>query len=160
MTKYLIVKCAELGDQYECDADREPMFLVDDWKDWFDKNHPIYRFEVYKFVDDEEAELVKSYEEALDEGMALYFWNIDDNHEEVEPTVVARYKGYNRNKKVPDKVWKVFRQGAYWSDGDEKDEEEFKCDLECGGFVAWEDKKHKKYWAYGHYEDGRYDLGY
>lgn len=156
MTKYLIVKCKELGDQYECDADREPMFLVDDWEDWFAKNHPTYLFEVYKFVDDKEATLEKTYDEALDEGMALYFWNMDDNFEEVAPTVIAHYKDYDRNKKVPNKVWKVFRQDA----DDEFTEKEFKNDLKCQGFTTWEDKEHKKYWVYGYYADGRYCLGY
>ena len=42
MTKYLIVKCKELGDQFECDADREPMFLVDDWGEWFYVNEETY----------------------------------------------------------------------------------------------------------------------
>ena len=160
MTKYLIVKCTELGDQYECDADREPMFLVDDWEDWFQKNHPTYRFEVYKFVDEEEATFEKMYDEVEDEGMALYFWNMDDDHEEVPPTVIAHYRDYNRYKKVPDKVWSIFRQGAYWADGDEMTEEQFTNDLRCSGYTSWDDKKHKKYWVYGHYTDGRYNLGY
>ena len=160
MTKYLIVKCTELGDQFECDADREPMFLVDDWEDWFNKNHPTYRFEVYKFVDDNEATLEKTYDEVMDAGMALYFWNMDDDHEEVAPTVVAHYKDYTRNKKVPDKVWKIFRQGAYWADGDEFTEQDFKNDLRSSGYVSWDDKEHKKFWVYGYYADGRYCLGY
>ena len=160
MTKYLIVKCEELGDQFECDANREPMFLVDDWKDWFNKNHPTYQFEVYKFVDDNKATLEKTYDEAMDEGMALYFWNMDDDHEEVAPTVVARYKNYDRKKKVPNKVWKIFRQGAYWADGDEFTEQNFKDDLRSCGYVSWDDKEHKKYWVYGYYADGRYCLGY
>ncbi len=161
MTKYLIVKCEELGDQYECDADREPMFLVDDWKDWINKNHPTYPFEVYKFVDEEEATLEKTYYEALDEGMALYYWdNDEEDHEAIAPTVIAHYKDYDRNKKVPDKVWKIFRQGAYWDDGDEFTEKDFKNDLKCCGWAAWLDKEYKKYWVYGHYADGRYDLGY
>lgn len=159
MTKYLIVKCTELADQYECDADREPMFLVDDWEDWFNKNHPTYRFEVYKFVDEEEATIEKLYSEALDEGMALYFWNTDDNNEEVPPTVIAHYKNYSRDKKVPDKVWKVFRQGAYCGD-DKYTEKEFKNDLRCCGYASWNDKENKKFWVYGYYADGRYCLGY
>ena len=134
MTKYLIVKCKELGDQFECDADREPMFLVDDWGEWFNKNHPTYQFEVYKYM--------------------------DDDHEEVAPTVVAHYKNYDRKKKVPDKVWKIFRQGAYWADGDEFTEKDFKNDLRSCGYVSWDDKEHKKYWVYGYYADGRYCLGY
>ena len=161
MTKYLIVKCEELGDQYECDADREPMFLVDDWEEWYNKNNPTYWFEVYKFVDDEEAELIKQYDDSMNEGMALYYWDNDEvDHEDVAPTVIARYKDYGRHSTVPEKVWKVFRQGAYWSDGDEMTEEQFKKDLKSCGYTSWIDKEYKKYWVYGHYTDGRYDLGY
>ena len=160
MVKYLIMKCEELFDQYECDAAREPMFLVDDWEKWYHDNLPSYKFEVYEFVDDKECTLKKSYEESMDYGMALYFWDTDDNHEEVAPTVIAHYKNYDRNKKVPDKVWEVFRQGAYWADGDEYTEEEFKNDLKGSGYASWDDKEHQKYWVYGHYEDGRYCLGY
>lgn len=160
MTKYLIVKCEPLSDQYECDCDRKPMFLVDDWADWFEKNHPTYPFEVYKCVDEEEATLEKAYDEALENGMALYFWNTDDDHGEVAPTVIAHYKDYDRYSKVPDEVWKVFRQGAYWADDDEMTEEEFERDLDCSGFASWEDKEHKKFWVYGDYADGRYCWGY
>lgn len=34
MGKYLIVRCVDLNDQYECDADRTPLVLVDDYIDW------------------------------------------------------------------------------------------------------------------------------
>ena len=147
MTKYLIVKCKELGDQFECDCDREPMFLVDDWKDWFQKNRPTYQFEVYKFVDDNEATLEKTYEEVMDEGMALYFWNMDDDHEEVAPTVIAHYKDYDRD-------YSKEHLDTFITEND------FKNDLRSCGYVSWDDKEHKKYWVYGHYADGRYDLGY
>ena len=161
MTKYLIVKCTELGDPFECDADREPMFLVDDWEKWFQENHPTYRFEVYKFVDNEEAELVKQYEDYVDEGMALFYWDNDvEDHEEVAPTVIARYKDYDRHSLVPEKVWKVFRQGAYWSDGEEFTEKEFKDDLKNCGYACWCDEAQEKFWVYGYYADGRYCLGY
>lgn len=160
MKKYLIMKCEELDDQYECDANREPMFLVDDWEEWYRKNHPNYKFEVYEFEDEEECTLVKQYEEAMEKGMALYFWDADDNHEEVAPTVIAHYKDYAYDTKVPDEVWKVFRQGAYWSDGDEFTEKEFKKDLYCQGYASWDDEEHKKYWVYGYYADGRYCVGY
>ena len=159
MVKYLIVKCEELGDQYECDARREPMFLVDDWKEWYQKNLPTYMFEVYKFEDDEECTLVKRYEESMEEGMALYFWGEGENPEAMPPTVIAHYKDYDRHSPVPQKVWSVFRQGAYWCDDEEYTEEDFKKDLKSCGGASWETKEHK-YWVYGHYADGRYSLGY
>lgn len=160
MTKYLIVKCVELNDQYECDADREPMFLVDDWEQWYKDNSPTYQFEVYRFVDDSECELIKTMEDSMDEGMALYFWNMDDDHEEVAPTVVGTYEDYDRKSPVPKRVWSIFRQGAYWADDEEFTEEDFKKDLAASGYASWDDKEHKKYWVYGWYRDNHYCLGY
>lgn len=60
MTKYLIVKCRELHDPFECEFDREAFWLVDDWKKWYKKHTPDYTIEVYKFTGtgDKEAELL------------------------------------------------------------------------------------------------------
>lgn len=32
--KYLVVKCYELHDQWECDADRIPVCMTNDWRKW------------------------------------------------------------------------------------------------------------------------------
>lgn len=40
---YLIVKCNELNDQWECDADREPLRVVIDYSPY-----KKYGYEVYK----------------------------------------------------------------------------------------------------------------
>lgn len=47
MGKYLIVRCIDLNDQYECDADRRPIVLVDNWEEWISA-HPKEHYEVYK----------------------------------------------------------------------------------------------------------------
>lgn len=47
MGKYLIVRCTDLYDQNECDADRRPLVLVDDWEKWVSA-HPKEHYEVYK----------------------------------------------------------------------------------------------------------------
>ena len=47
MDKYLIVRCTDLYDQNECDADRRPLVLVDDWEKWVSA-HPKEHYEVYK----------------------------------------------------------------------------------------------------------------
>ena len=160
MTKYLIMKCEELHDQYECDANREPMFLVDDWEKWYQDNHPDYKFEVYEFVDDKECTVKKGYEESMDYGMALYYWNEGEDYETTFPTVVAKYARADRKTPVPDEVWSIFHQGAYWDDGDKFTVKDFKKDLKSCGIASWLDEKHEKCWVYGHYEDGRYDLNY
>ncbi len=47
--KYLIMKCEELNDQWETDADRIPITMVDDWKKWEKEFKPKWFYEVYEF---------------------------------------------------------------------------------------------------------------
>jgi hypothetical protein len=56
--KFLIVKCKPLNDQWECDADREPMFVCDDWHG-LKLNYP---FEVYGIGDGGVLTYVRDYE--------------------------------------------------------------------------------------------------
>lgn len=56
MAKYLIMKCDELSDQYECDADRSPVCLVDDWAYYNE-----YGYEVYEILKNNTFKLIKSY---------------------------------------------------------------------------------------------------
>ena len=32
--RYLVIKCEELGDGWECDADREPLCVTEDISKW------------------------------------------------------------------------------------------------------------------------------
>ena len=48
---YLIVKCKELDDQWECDCDRTPMCLTDDLSSW-NSNGADYYYEVYEVQPD------------------------------------------------------------------------------------------------------------
>ena len=61
MKQYLIIRCDELGDQWECDAERSPMTLTSDWERWFFDNRPTYQFEVYEF-NGKDFNLVKGYD--------------------------------------------------------------------------------------------------
>lgn len=56
--KYLIVKCVPLDDQWECDADRTPMFITDDWK----RDVPDYPFEVWEIKENYTLKLIRDYE--------------------------------------------------------------------------------------------------
>jgi hypothetical protein len=47
MEKYLIIRCTDLYDQNECDADRRSLILVDDWEKWVSA-HPKEHYEIYK----------------------------------------------------------------------------------------------------------------
>ena len=54
--KYLIVKCKLLNDQFECEADRRPFCLTDDWK----KDRPKKGYyEVYEITPTNKFKLIK-----------------------------------------------------------------------------------------------------
>ena len=66
MKKYLIVKCEPLNDQYECDANRIPLCITEDWKNKaFD-----CEFEVYEI--DEDGNICKRVKEWGDEYQMSY----------------------------------------------------------------------------------------
>lgn len=54
--KYLIIKCTDLEDQYECDADREPICITDDYTDY-----KVYGYEVYEIKTDGSLEKIQNY---------------------------------------------------------------------------------------------------
>ena len=81
MAQYLIVKFEVCSDQNECDGNRVPMFMTDDW----DRDRPEdYDFEVYKLEDDRTFRFIGgsnlgNYDAeqllpAKSEGMALTVW--------------------------------------------------------------------------------------
>ena len=53
---YLVVKCDELCDQYECDADRTPICVTKNYKSY---NRPGY--EIYAILSDGKLKLIKEY---------------------------------------------------------------------------------------------------
>lgn len=65
---YLIMKATPLADQYECNYDREPLRIVETWK-----NYPLPDgCEVYEINPDGSLTCVKQYWEHLETGMRLY----------------------------------------------------------------------------------------
>lgn len=56
--KYLIVKCTELNDQYECDCDRKPIKLVDNYEKYYHK----YGYEIYECFPNGNLKLIQSYD--------------------------------------------------------------------------------------------------
>ena len=56
MKRYLIIKCAELSNTFECDANRTPICLTND----FDKFNR-YGYEIYEVQKNGEFKLIKDY---------------------------------------------------------------------------------------------------
>lgn len=59
---YLIMKCRELDDGWECDADRKPIAITDNWHAWVAIHKPKYPYEVYANFSGK-MHKIKNYEE-------------------------------------------------------------------------------------------------
>ena len=146
---YLIMRCDELYDQYDCDADRTPIAIVEDWKDWA-KNHVTdYNYEVWQY-DGNEFSCIKEYDEPLEEGMALYYWERQEDPEENLPHVIEKYPNATRHTKIPALV-KKYLTNDNMHDIDDS--------LKTCGYITWYDEN-ANYYAYGEYWDNNYLLGY
>lgn len=141
--KYLIIKCDELGDQYECDANRTPITMTDNWMEWYEKTSPDYYFEVYEFKDNKFI-LVKNYETSMEQGMAFVMF---DNDDEDKFTIIERFPNFDRNKPMPKTLRKRALKG-----------EEFDDSLRNCGYVSWFEKD--TLYAYTEYYDNRINTPY
>lgn len=145
---YLIVKCEELGDQYECDANRTPMFMCNSWEDL----RLDYQFDVYELQNDNTFKCIKDYETPMEYGMALYYWGEDDDCETVDPTIIKKWQNRTPDDDIPKKVKKILKDLK--NKGVDIDNWLTSC-----GYITWYDKDNN-YCIYGEYYDNRYALGY
>ena len=150
---YLIVKCEELNDQYETDADRKPICLVNDWEEWFINNKVDYTFEVYEINDNGECVLIKDYNTPANWGMALYYWNINNNYEQISPTIVHKWPNTDKTASIPEEVWTNIKQDTW----DmplicvPMSEERARFYLKELGYVEWYNHENTENWYYGPY---------
>ena len=153
MKVYLIVKCEELNDQYECDADHTPITLTEDWGAWFNEIMPEYTFEVYE-VRDNGFMRIKEYDTHMEEGMSLHYWTKEqaESDERSRPTVVQKWIDATRQDPIPENVYALAKQ---YYDGDD---EAMEWDLSACGNFSWEDDK-GNWWVYGEFFDHWYDMG-
>ena len=138
---FLIVSCTELGDQWECDANREPVCLTENWREWYKMNQPSFRFEVYETQTDNSFKLIKDYEESMEEGMIFGWWDDDEKFH-----IVKKWKDATRKDKVPNIVIKYLK-GSQNTDKSLKN---------CG-YISFE--KNNKWYVYGEYSDSHYPHG-
>ena len=82
--KYLIIECNELGDQWECDADRTPICITENPSEYG------VGYEVWEILSDGTLKKIRDYNKALEEGMALYYWE-DGQEGEEAPTIIEKY---------------------------------------------------------------------
>jgi len=137
--KYLIMKCEELNDQYECDANRIPITMTNDWKTWYEKTKPDYYFEVYEYKNNQFI-CIKNYETSMEHGMALVWY--DDSMPECTFNVITRFPNFDRYTSMPTDLYERALCG-----------EEFDDSLTNCGYVSWAEGD--KYYSYTEYYDNR-----
>ena len=148
---YLIMKCDQLADQYECDVDRTPIALTSDWQTWVKENKPDYLFEVWEYDINNQFTCIKDYEDPMEQGMALYYWAPDEYIHWDSPHVVVKFPNYNRESPIPDIVIKRISTNT--------EKSEVYNRLESRGFIKWYDNE-DNYYVYGEYEDDNYLTGF
>ena len=145
--KYLIMKCTFLGDQYECDADREPVCMTDDPTPYG------YGYEVYEVQDDSSLLRIKEIEDANEEGMALYRWQ-DGTNESDPPEVLMKFPNLTRWTIPLDVLTAVIEKAGF----SEETAEEILAEVICTGAYG---EENDDYWVvFGEYRDNRFDCGY
>ena len=137
MNTYLIVKCEPLGDQWECDANRTPITITDDWHTWYNKNNPQYMFEVYEFIN-QQFQIVKEYDSPMESGMVLISFDMD--MPENEFNIIEKFPNRTRHDKVPKSV-KKYAQNAVEIDNS----------LSNCGYILYDHEI--IYYAYTEYDD-------
>ena len=100
--KYLVVKCNELSDQFECDADRTPICVVDNYADYNKMG-----YEIYEINADGLLTKIREYDTATDEYFS--YCEYDNNSNDWTPKKVVRLKDGDRDavNKTDIKKWKT-----------------------------------------------------
>ena len=142
---YLIVKCEELSDQWECDTDRCPLCLVEDCSKYG------MGYEVYKVLKDGTFQKVKNYDEAIEEGMAVYFWQ--DRKEEDEPTIREKWENMERDTMTKSKIQTLKNKYGFHDTV-----KEILCNIRCSGSHG--ESINDKWYVIGEYRDNIYNKGY
>ncbi len=104
---YLIMKCSELSDQFECDASREPFCLTEEPKQYG------YGFEVYKVKSNNTFELVKEYDVANETGFAIVDWIETDDDENDTAFVIKKYPNLTRETITKSQVKQIKKEFGF-----------------------------------------------
>ena len=147
--KYLVVECRELGDQWECDADRTPILVTDDYSDY-----NSYGYEIYQIEPDGKLKLIREYDSVTDEGFCYCFYDKEDV-EEGYPTKVEKFKKKFTRDTITNSQVKKWKS-AYKLKGTV---EEIISSIHCSGDYS-EETEDGGLKVIGEYLDDNYPLGY
>ena len=140
--KYLIIKCDELGDQWECDANRTPVCITNDYSKYG------YGYEVYELLADNTFKLIKDYEDTIEEGFAIYEY-FDDG----SVNLYEKFPNMTRDDITKSQV-KKWKKKYHFTDTINEIYEW----LKSGG--SYGEEINKKWIVIGEYFDDDYSSGY
>jgi len=132
MSTYLIMRCDMLNDQYECDADRTPVAITDNWQKWYKNNYPDFDFEVWEYKNSN-FKVVNSYDDYVDEGMVFVEYWFDDNHN-IRTRKIKCFPSLDRYNEIPV----IVKESLLLDDNITMKKAEQK--LAMGGTVRWKVK--------------------
>ena len=143
--KYLVVKCTELGDQWECDADRKPLYMTDD----ISKIGKGY--EIYEVQSNGSLKIIKEGWEALETGTCICWWGDDED----KPLKVEKLPHMNRNCITKSAIKKL--KSTYHLTGSI---EEIFLDIKNSGNYCECIKNDTQIISIGEYEDNDFPRGW
>lgn len=140
--KYLIVKCDELSDGWECDAYREPICMTDDYSKYG------YGYEVYELQSDNTFKLIKDYDKINEEGIAVYDYTDDKLNK-----IFEKHKDLGRYEITKSQI-KKWKSKYHFTETIE----EILADLQCSG--SYGEEINNKLIVIGEYKDDIYSWRY
>lgn len=141
--KYLVIECENLDD----DINRIPLCLTDDVSSYG------RGYEIYEIDEDGSLTCIKECDEALESGMALYWWDEDDNAENSIPNIIQQFRGLRR-----DEVNVNFIKSIQNKSGFEESLEDILLDIRCGGSHG--EAIGNRWVVFGEYSDSHFAVGY
>lgn len=149
--KYLVVKCEELNDGYECDANRIPVCITDDYSEY-----NKFGYEIYKVLENGKLKLIREYDQTTNEGFAVYYWKNTDDVEVIRvtnPTILENLSQKRREdftKSLIQRLKKKYRFSGTVND--------IFADIQS--FGSYGDLIEDKWIVIGEYYDDNYSSGY
>lgn len=103
---YLVMKCEELSDQFECDANRTPICIVDDYT-----NYNKCGYEIYSINEDGSLKKIRDYDEVTDEYISYCEYN--ENESSDIPVKIVRLKEGSRDDITKNDIKKWCKQFGF-----------------------------------------------
>ena len=115
MKKYLIIKCQDIRNYLTSeDWEGTPVAMCNNWEKWYQKNiNKIdYTFEVYELNKKSKFKLIKDAYDFIEEGMALYYWESEeDKFKGKMPKVIYKYPNLTLKDKMPKNCLEYYSKG-------------------------------------------------